>query len=211
MAGGNSSVMSESISQKKSQLRAALREKLSRLTEADRRTRSGEACRRLSREEVFTHAQTVMMYMSLPQEVDLASLAMRCFQEGKTVCVPRVDWTRREMVAVSIQTYDDRLMDIDDHGVRMPAEGELVIPSSIDLIVIPGLGFDANGHRLGRGGGFYDRYLAKLSRNVTKAAMAFDEQIVDEVPMEPHDVAVDVVVTDRRVIRAGRSPLRRPR
>src|SRR5690606_20896203 len=142
------------------------------------------------RQDCYTHAQTVMMYMSLPNEVDLTTLAMRCFQDGKTVCVPRVDWNRRDMVAVAIQTYDDRLMDVDEHGVRMPSEGALVMPAMIDVTVIPGLGFDPDGHRLGRGGGFYDRYLAKLARQVTKVAMAFDEQIVDSVPIEPHDVAV---------------------
>src|SRR5690606_16421901 len=84
--------MPESVSQEKRKLRAMLRDRLSNMPVATRTERSGEACRRLCRQDCYTHAQTVMMYMSLPNEVDLTTLAMRCFQDGKTVCVPRVDW-----------------------------------------------------------------------------------------------------------------------
>lgn len=199
----------ESINRRKAQLRTELRAKLARFTPEDRLARSIAACRRLEQLEVFRLAQTVMIYMSLSNEVDLARLAMRCFQEGKVVCVPRVEWGRRDMSAVAISSYDDRAMDVDEHGVRSPLDGEFVIPSMIDLIIIPGLGFDAAGNRLGRGGGFYDRFLTRLARPCVKVALAFDEQIVDDVPMEAHDIAVDIVITDRRVVRMGRSSLRR--
>lgn len=201
--------MSNPIDGRKKELRRAVRARMKAISPEERHERSVQACERIVALEAFAQAQTVMLYMPLPDEVDVTSIAVRCFQLGQNVCVPRVNWERKEMRPVSVRTFDDRIMDVDEHGLRTPREGDLVIPSTVDLVVIPGIAFDVRGHRLGRGGGYYDRFLKRLRRGAVKVAAAFDEQIVDEVPTLEHDVLVDAVVTDRRTCLVRRPAVRR--
>ncbi|MDP7322999.1 MAG: 5-formyltetrahydrofolate cyclo-ligase, partial [Candidatus Woesearchaeota archaeon] len=71
---------------------------------------------------------------------------------------------------------------------------------NVDLVIIPGIVFDQNGHRIGYGYGYYDRFLKKLDKNVVKIGFGFEFQIVDKIPEEKHDVPVDIMVTEKRVI-----------
>jgi len=159
--------------------------------------------------EVFKHAAVVMLYMPLAMEVDLTPVALRCFQLGKTVCVPKVDWKRRDMAPVEATSFDDQVMDIDEHGLRAPRDGQVIVPGSIDLAVVPGLAFDTSGARLGRGGGYYDRFLSRLRRSAATVGLAYDAQIIEAVPADDRDFCVDIVVTDRRVTYGSRSRTRR--
>lgn len=84
-------------------------------------------------------------------------------------------------------------------GIREPARKEPA--SEVDAAIVPGVAFDERGGRLGYGGGFFDRFLESLDPGVPVVGVCFDAQIVEEVPREPHDRAVDLVVTERRVIR----------
>ncbi len=147
-----------------------------------------------------------MLYMPLASEIDVTAIALRCFQTNCNVCVPKVNWQRRDMIAVEVNSIDDRNMDTDEHGIRTPKECRPIPPSMIDLIVTPGLAFDARGHRLGRGGGFYDRFLVRVRNSAVRVGIAFDFQIIDEVPVDEQDASVDIIVTDRRVAHAR--PLR---
>ncbi len=188
----------------KAALRSEVNARLARMDDETLRVASARACARLTQLEAFKHAHVLMLYMPLAREVDLTPLAIRCFQMGKTVCVPRVDSSRMDMTPVEVTTFDDRVMEVDEHGVRVPRGAAAISPSLVDLIVVPGLAFDANGHRLGRGAGYYDRFLARLRENTIKLGLAFDTQIVDEVPITITDIAVDIVVSDRRVTNVGK-------
>ena len=192
-------VMSEANHEKKSDLRARMRTLLEEQDETFRHDASAAACAHLTSLEVFQHASVVMLYMPLATEVDLTPAAIRCFQGAKTVCVPRVDWRGRDMVPVEISSFDDEVMAVDDHGLRTPRAGRPIVPSQIDLVIVPGLAFDAGGNRLGRGGGFYDRFLRRLRRSAITVGLAFECQIIDTVPADDRDFAVDLIVTDRRV------------
>jgi len=165
----------------------------------DRAACSGGACRRLCGLEVFERASVVMLYVPLPDEIDLTSVAIRCFQLGKTVCVPHVDWQREDMFPVEVTSFADEHMHVDERGLRRPREGRPIPLTAIDVVIVPGLAFDVHGHRLGRGGGFYDRFLARLGRRTTLIGICCDQQIVDQVPLDDHDVPMDYVVTDRRI------------
>lgn len=187
-------------------IREEIRKKLTAMSEGDRHRDSTNACSRLCSLESFQHARTVMLYMPLAMEVDVTPIALKCFQLGKTVCVPKVDWKRLDMIAVEVNAIDDRVMDIDEHGIRTPKQGQPIPPSMIDLIVAPGLAFDAHGRRLGRGGGFYDRFLARTRNSAVRVGIAFDRQIIDDIPTQDHDVMVDIVITERRITNA--KPLR---
>ncbi len=194
--------MSKRDNQQKADLRRQVQAKLTAMSEEQRHDGSVAACSRLTGLEVFQHASVVMLYMPLTSEVDLTGVAIRCFGTGKTVCVPRVDWKRRDMEPVEVTSFDDHVMEVDEHGVRSPRGGAPIPPTLLDLVVVPGLAFSADGHRLGRGAGYYDRFLSRLRRAATTIGLAFDVQIADEVPVEAGDVPVDIVVTDRRVTHA---------
>jgi 5-formyltetrahydrofolate cyclo-ligase len=88
-----------------------------------------------------------------------------------------------------------------DYGPREPARRVPVDPSAVDVVITPGLAFDRRGHRLGYGGGYYDRYLARLHPAAARVGIAFSVQLVDELPVESVDQPVDVIVTDQEVIR----------
>jgi 5-formyltetrahydrofolate cyclo-ligase len=177
-----------------------MKQRLADLRDEDRHAASLRACGRLAGFDEFAAAQTVMMYMPLVTEVDVTSLALKCFQTGKTVCVPRVDWVKRSMEPVEAHSFDDHVMELDEHGIRTPRFGRVISSAMLDLVIVPGLAFDAQGHRLGRGGGYYDRFLSRLRPETSKVALVFDFQLVDRVPRIDHDVAVDIIVTDRRVL-----------
>ena len=197
--------MSEQDSEQKAQIRRQVLAKLAEMNDEQRHDGSVAACARLTALEVFQHASVVMLYMPLASEVDLTPVAIRCFQTGKTVCVPLVDWKRRDMEPVEVTSFDDHVMEVDEHGLRMPRGGAPIPPNLLDLVVVPGLAFDAHGHRLGRGGGYYDRFLGRLRRTAATIGLGFDVQITDEGPVDDGDVSVDIVVTDRRVTHARRS------
>jgi 5-formyltetrahydrofolate cyclo-ligase len=198
----------------KSVLRQDMRARLADNTVERLREASIAACARVIALDAFRTARIVMLYMPLASEIDVTPVALRCFQLAKTVCVPRVDWQRKDMIAIEVNELDDRVMDVDEHGIRVPRQGQPVLPSMIDLVVAPGLAFDTRGHRLGRGGGFYDRFLARMRESACRVGVAFDFQVVDAVPAELQDASVDIVVTDRRVtttrpLRSARGPRRR--
>ena len=95
-------------------------------------------------------------------------------------------------------------MDVDERGLRTPSAGRPIPVESIDVVIIPGLAFDTEGWRLGRGGGYYDRFLERVSRQTRLVGIAFDQQVVEVVPHELHDVRMQVIVTDRRTTQPRR-------
>jgi 5-formyltetrahydrofolate cyclo-ligase len=199
--------MSDSLSQTKAELRDAMRRALAALSPADRGTLSTQVCRRVMALDAFTTADTVMLFLPLPGEVDICPVALRCFQTGRTVCVPRVDWERKRMRAVEIRDIDANNLRETRHGVREPAEGRPIPLEQIGLVLVPGLAFDAQGGRLGRGGGFYDRFLKPgpandrlRSRSWFTCGVCFDFQVVDHVPTDDKDIRLDAVATDRRLL-----------
>lgn len=201
--------MNDSIKQQKAELRDALRAQLRAVTPAQRHDASLNACNRLMQLEAFKHASVVMLYMPLSDEIDLTPAALRCFQRGKSVCVPKANIARGDMKAVEVSSFDDEQMEKDELGVRSPTGGRLIVPQQIDLIIVPGVAFTAGGQRLGRGGGYYDRYLARAGRTATRIGLGFDFQVIDHVPTEPGDASIDLVVTDRRIAYASASRSRR--
>lgn len=187
----------------KSQIRAEVKAQLAELSDDQVHDLSVKACDRLVRADFFKSALTVMVYLPIRAELDITPVALRCFQLGKTVCAPRVDWEHRRMTPIEIRSFDDRF-EVRRHGVREPAEGRCVAIDEIDLFIVPGIAFDASGARLGRGGGYFDRFLAHTAarQRSVRCGICFDFQIVDTVPAAPHDVHLDAIVTDRRLIRA---------
>jgi 5-formyltetrahydrofolate cyclo-ligase len=147
----------------------------------------------------FAPARTVLLYFNtFPEEIATGPLLAEAFRRGKAVILPRVDRAERRLRLFRV---DDPERDLapGTRGIPEPRAGcPEIAPAAVDWVLVPGLAFDARGYRIGRGGGHYDRLLPLLRADVLRWALIHDCQWVDELPLEPHDVPLDGVVSPRR-------------
>lgn len=198
---------------RKQELRAAIKPAL-RLLNAD--VASSEVAANHAQEIVaragalVPDRATVLLYAHAPQlgEPDLSKLAAALQARGCTLAALRVDWFTRTMTPVHIRCWPADLVpdpESPGHTLRMPVPDAPPLPlAQIDIVFLPGVAFDRSGHRLGRGGGFYDRFLANLRaqrRDALIVGVCFASQLITAVPVEPHDQVMDVVVTPEETIR----------
>lgn len=183
----------------KAALRKSLRDQLAALSQADLAAASHAACRRLCRTDDFAAARTVMLFLSLPGEIDTALALDHAFAAGKTVAVPSVHWDRLTMDAVLLPAREAPL-ETGRYGLRTPTAPQPVLLEQIDLVVIPGLAFDRTGHRLGRGAGFYDAFLAQPHLQATRCGLGLHLQLLPQLPVGPKDVPLHLLVTDKTVL-----------
>lgn len=137
-----------------------------------------------------------MTYIALSDEVETRGLILKALALRKKIYVPRLNRSRGEMMAVPIQNLSTELSK-GSYGVLEPKRlnSSKRKKATFDLVIVPGVGFDKKGGRLGRGGGHFDRFLKKVKR-AKKIGLAFREQIVKKIPMGRTDIRVDRVVTD---------------
>jgi 5-formyltetrahydrofolate cyclo-ligase len=185
----------------KQAVRRLLRDRLEAITPADRQARSTLACAWVAAMPEFDQAQIVMLYLSTPEEVDTAPLALRCWRAGKTVVVPKVSWEQRRMLPTEITSLTSGVVRTAGTGIAEPVGGKPVPVDMIDLVIVPGLGFSTTGSRIGRGMGFYDRFLGQSDFIGRSCGLGFEEQVLDDLPMLDHDVPLSMLVTERGVRR----------
>jgi 5-formyltetrahydrofolate cyclo-ligase len=183
-------------SQTKSALRKQLRDVLAAMSDADRHAKSLAACSLITSSPEFEASRVVMLYLSTALEVDTAPLALRAWQAGKTVVVPKGAWDQRRMLPVEISTLTTGLTTTGP-GVREPIAGNPMPVEFIDLVIVPGLGFTDTGYRIGRGMGFYDRFLAQADFLGLSCGLAFAEQIMPDLPVLDHDIPLSMLATDK--------------
>jgi 5-formyltetrahydrofolate cyclo-ligase len=184
----------------KAAVRKQLREVLASLTEADRHQKSSAACSLVAGSPEFAASRVVMLFLSTPLELDTTTLALKCWQAGKTVVVPKVSWDQRRMLPVEISSLHTG-MTTTGPGVREPISGKPIPIDFIDLVIVPGLGFTKTGYRIGRGMGFYDRFLAQPEFLGVSCGLSFEEQVVESLPVLDHDVPLAMLATDRGIRR----------
>jgi 5-formyltetrahydrofolate cyclo-ligase len=167
---------------------------------AERARRSELVARRFLEEPSFLHARTVAVYAAMGAEVDPAPLARALAERGCRVAFPLVVGGTR---ALAYATCAAEELVAGPQGTRQPPPGCEPIPlAELELVLVPGVAFDLRCRRLGRGGGHYDATLAALPPRSVRVGLAFEAQLVPEVPVEGHDAAVDAVVTEERVLRS---------
>ncbi len=151
---------------------------------------SREIIASIERLEVFKMARTVLAYWPIAGEVDLRDL-MRRWQTTKTFLLPVVKDDNLE-----IRRFDGEasLAKGPSYGILEPTGPAFQAFNQIDLVLVPGVAFDREGYRLGRGKAYYDRLLPKLTR-AHKLGIAFSFQLVEKVPSEPHDELMDAIVS----------------
>jgi 5-formyltetrahydrofolate cyclo-ligase len=189
----------EATAQKKVALREQMRVRLAGLNATDVRAKSAAIWERLSVLGEFTSATMLLVYVSTGNEVDTHGLIRQLLAMGRHVCVPRFDPAAQRYVACGLRDFDADLA-TGKFGILEPRP-EAICPAAdqVGAAVVPGLAFDETGHRLGRGMGYFDRLLQEVQG--TRIAMAFDFQLLDEVPAEAHDARMDCVVTETRVVK----------
>lgn len=182
----------------KHNLRASIKRSLDQITDQQRAEYADQLKHRITHSDLYQSANSILSYASLPTEISLDPLINHALAANKAVCIPAVDWDKKTMHPVQIRSLDKDLQ-IGRYGLRSPRIECKPIPSDqITLALIPGLGFDPSCRRLGRGAGFYDRWIeSRLACDppITLVGVCFDEQLVERIPTDPHDQRMDLVIT----------------
>ena len=163
-----------------------------KLTEAELEAKSRAICEKIIRMDAFAKAKSVYVYMDCKSEVSTKLLIEEAWKLGKTVAAPKV--FGNEMTYFEIASYED--VQPGYYDIPEPVTGHAASDDEA-LLIVPGVGFDAMRHRCGYGGGFYDRYLSRNTKHTT-VAVAFEFQIVDEVPTQEHDICPQYLITEDR-------------
>ena len=175
----------------KHKIRSHIKEKLNNHSELEKTKKSGIIKDRLFNEEAFKEAKVVMFYVSLKDEVNTMSMIDEAIRIGKRVCVPVIIKEEKRLIAGEIK---DRIADLERQhfGIYQPKTGHVkeVPLEDIDLIIVPGIAFDKKNVRLGRGHGYYDRFLCALPNKTRTVGLAFDFQVVEHLPQDSHDIPV---------------------
>jgi 5-formyltetrahydrofolate cyclo-ligase len=192
--------MPDSLKAKKELLRHEVLAKRDARSAEERFEKSAEIASRLVKLSEIIKAESIFTYVSFRSEVDTHRMIDSFLAKGKVVSVPLSDMKKKIINPFIIKSLENDLVP-GVFGILEPDLGKIdpVIADKIDIVIVPGAAFSENGCRIGYGGGFYDRFLQ--NRSITSYALAFDFQLVDEVPFDPEfDMKVDYIVTERRVI-----------
>jgi 5-formyltetrahydrofolate cyclo-ligase len=177
-------------------LRNRVRGLMDAQTPEDRRRKSLAVGERLFALEKFRRAPVVCFYAAMPHEIDTAAMIDRALAAGMRVCMPRCDMETIELTLYEIQSRAH--LQKGTWGILEPEPdpARVVRTEEVRCILVPGVAFDAEGNRIGNGKGFYDRFLKKLAPGAVKIGLAYSLQMVPRVPVDAHDVKLDLVLTD---------------
>ncbi|HAV60980.1 MAG TPA: 5-formyltetrahydrofolate cyclo-ligase [Verrucomicrobiales bacterium] len=182
----------------KRQLRRELRARVARLMPDERNLSAERVVGRISQHASWRQARTVMLFVPLPDEVDVLRLVDEAIGHGKTVLLPRYKSEADGYEPARIENVATDLV-VGRFGVAEPASDCPGYPlKSLDVTLVPGLGFDLAGRRLGRGRGYYDRLLVGAAGRLW--GVGFDCQLLPELPVETHDVVLNCIVTPSRCL-----------
>ncbi len=187
------------LSEQKKSLRNQLRQLLREITAEQWQQESHAAAQRLAATEAFEEASAIMIFLPILYEIDARPLALRAWQMGKTVAIPLVEQGSKRLTPVIVNSLEEP-MDVDAYGLCSPRNPEPLPVEMLDLVVVPGLGFDRQGRRIGRGGGFYDRFLSEKEFHGTACGFAVHQQVIKEIPADPRDVNMNMLVTDQELL-----------
>jgi 5-formyltetrahydrofolate cyclo-ligase len=182
----------------KIELRKHLQARVAAMTTVEKQAASQAICKQLNSMGSIIHADSIFVFLPLPDEVDLMPLIELWIDESRTVCVPLINWEEHTMRGGLLSSLQPNDLVTSGHGIKEPKERHPLPSDCIDVIIVPGIGFDTLGGRLGRGGGYYDRFISR-DRPPIVIGVCFDEQLVDTVPKEPHDQLMTAVITPTNV------------
>jgi len=190
--------MTNSLASAKASLREQICARLKNIPTTERGVASTLLCARLREQRIWSAARSVLFFAPLPDEAEIWPLLNEAIAAGKAVALPAfIPGTNRYAARQIVDPARDLIAG--RFGIREPVATCAEVPlNRLDLVLVPGVAFDARGGRLGRGKGFYDRLLADVRG--TKCGVAFEEQMVDAVPVGPLDIRLDCILTPTRWI-----------
>lgn len=148
---------------------------------------------------LYKNSKNIFVYISFRDEINTIKLIEKAFLDNKNVYVPKVYNSNKIMKAIKIDSLDN--LEKNKMGILEPKNDNLSIDkNNIDLIIVPGAVFDEDFNRIGYGGGYYDRYLEEISYKNNKIALAYDFQIISKIEAEEHDIKMDYIITDKRIL-----------
>ena len=187
----------------KREMRAAMTTVLTGVDAADLAVRSARAARRLADTDAWRHADTVLTFLSMPHELDTSAVIAAARTQGKRVAVPRIEGGDLRFMVLPLDAGN---LAQDRWGIPVPDpswEALDLARAGRVIVATPGLAFDRQGNRLGRGKGYYDRFLAGASaavKSITVIGICLSEQLVEAAPHDDQDQVLDAVVTEAETI-----------
>lgn len=187
----------------KSELRKIMVNRRSRISAKIRTEKSESIMNKLRSLQAYNDSKLILVYVSFRSEVETHAFINQVLKEGKRIAVPLTISKDNRLLPCEIYSLDDlapRTL-----GILEPDKNNIkeVNSKDIDLAVVPGLAFDSHGNRLGFGAGYYDRFLPSLRKDAITIGVCFDEQIVEQLPVEDFDVPLDAVLTNLELICSG--------
>jgi 5-formyltetrahydrofolate cyclo-ligase len=191
----------EDIQIQKREIRRQALERRKKLSEKKWAENSATILERLFSFANFLEAKVVLFYVATNREVATEQMIRKSLAYQKVVAVPWTDTEKRQIVPFRIIDFD-RDLSPGYKGIPEPnrSKTKQLSVEEIDLAIIPGIAFDTRGGRIGQGAGYYDRLIPTLNITTRKVALAFECQMVPQVPMEPSDKYVDIIITEERII-----------
>ena len=184
------------IYDEKKSLRREISARLAKLSVEERVKLSNAAVEKFLAHDIYKSSEVIMAYMSTSEEIQLQEFLSTALADKKILAVPFING--REMYAALLPNLD--ALEVGAYGISTVKSDvrKIIDVTEIDCVITPGFAFDIYKNRLGKGGGFYDKFLSRAV-NAKKVALAYDFQIVDKVPVEPHDWTVDVIITPTKI------------
>ena len=181
----------------KNKIRKDIINKLKNQKEEDRERKSGVILEKLFTDPGFQCSHTILFYASFAGEVDTFDMMKRAQKQGKRIALPAISLPQKTMIPCFVNNLDEEL-EKGPYGIRQPrtSRARALTVDEIDLSIVPGVAFDKQNHRLGRGAGYYDRFLSSFPPGKLAIGLAYDFQIVDSLPVEEHDISVTRVISN---------------
>lgn len=183
----------------KENLRKELMKKRKSLSDIDISRKSSQIEKRFFEMNEYKASQTILFYVSYDNEVYTHEMIKKSMSEEKNIIVPVSNKENRTLILSKLDKWEN--LETGSYNILEPKKEciEKISLDIIDLIIVPGVGFDEQGHRIGHGMGYYDRLL-KDSRDASHIGLAFEIQIVDKIPIEKHDIPVEKIITEKRTV-----------
>lgn len=183
----------------KKSIRDQILDNRSKLGEISHKSYSETIINDLYESSFYKDAKIIMTFISFGHEVDTHNFIKKSLSHGKKIVVPITFPKTKEIKPSEIYSFDE--LEVGFYNILTPKDEfiRFIDPKDIDLAIVPGLAFDRDGYRVGYGGGYYDRFLSKYP-DIVKLGIAFDLQLIDKVPKEDFDIAVDIIITEKEII-----------
>ncbi len=191
----------------KKTLRKSILSQRDAMSSDDKKRLSGTICRSLIALSAYNEAKTVMCFLSFRSEIDTSLIVKNILASGKRLIVPITDIKTKTLRLSYVKNMDDLV--ISTYGILEPSPSAFkeASPKDIDLVLVPGACFNLKGYRIGYGGGYYDKFLPNIRKDALVLGLCYDFQIVSSIHPEKHDIPVDIVLSEKRMIKTKMLPL----